>query len=139
MRQATRDDMLELLRMCRAFSEAAKHPIDRERIVTTLEALMDSEFGLVLIADGAMLTGVITDSLFNTSKFAQELFWWVDEDKRGTGVGRELLEAFEAWAGFNGAERVIMVALQELAPRKVGKIYREAGYVPLEHSYTKDL
>jgi GNAT superfamily N-acetyltransferase len=139
MRQATRDDLLELLRMCRSFSEAAKHPIDRERIVSTHEALMDSEHGLVLIADGGMLTGIIADSLFNTGKFAQELFWWVDEDKRGSGVGKELLEAFEAWAGFNGADRVIMVALQELTPRKVGKLYRAAGYVPLEHSYTKEL
>ena len=139
MRQATREDLLELLRMAREFAKAAGEDMERERVVSTMENLMDSEDGIVLYDEGAMLAAMIFESPFSGKRVCQELFWWVDEDRRQSGVGAELLEGLESWAGFNGAERLIMVALQQLTPRKLGKIYRARGFKPLEHSYVKDL
>jgi GNAT superfamily N-acetyltransferase len=140
MRNAKHSDLLELVQMGREFAEAAKVPFDRDKFAETVEGLIDSDEGVILISPAGMIAGVVYDSFFHPDfRVAQELFWWVRPEHRGNRLGIALLGGFEEWAVQKDAKRVIMVALQELTPRKVGKLYIGRGYTPLEHSYSKEL
>ena len=137
MREATREDLLELLRMSREFAKAIDRPLDREILVASLESMIDSEDALVLVDEGAMAAALLYPSYMDGHLTCQELWFWVDEDKRGQGVGSRLLDSIEGWAEMKGATEVLLTATQKLTPRKLGKLYRERGYAPQEHVYFK--
>jgi GNAT superfamily N-acetyltransferase len=140
MRHATHDDLLEIVQMGREFAEAAGEPFDRDKFADTVDSLIDADEGVILISPAGMVAGVVYDSYFHPDlKIAQELFWWVKPEHRGNKQGVALLDGFEAWAAAQGASRVIMLALQALTPRKIGKLYIGRGYKPLEHSYSREL
>lgn len=137
MRTATKDDVLEMLRMGRAFCAALGEPCDRESIVSTLEFLIDSDQGTVLVDDGAMVGALLVPHFFDNSRvMATELFWWVDEDKRGNGAGAKLLNEVELWAKAHGAERLSMMSMAGLGD-EVGKIYERHGFKHFESHYVK--
>ena len=140
MREATCDDLLEMLRMSKLFVEALGETPNRESIVSTLENLIESDDGVVLITEGGMVGALCYPKFFNTdSVLAQEMFWWVDEKHRGNGIAGGLLTGLEEWARGKSADELIMIAVDRLEGGKVGKIYRKRGYKPFERSYSKEL
>lgn len=70
---------------------------------------------------------------------AQELWWWVDPMARGSAAGRMLRERIEQWGAENGAKAVIMLALENEQTSTLGRLYRRAGFRPLERSFIKEL
>ena len=70
---------------------------------------------------------------------AQELFWWVTEDHRGTSAGIRLLFALEKQAKQMGAKKLIMACLDGLDGKRVAKMYGKLGYVPQDQNFVKDL
>jgi GNAT superfamily N-acetyltransferase len=137
MRPATRDDLPELLRMGRAFCAAISEGCERESIVETLEMLIDEDFGVLLYDEGAMVGGLLVPHFFDKSRLmATELFWWVDEEVRGNGVGVKLLNGLESWARAHGAERLSMMSMTAL-DKGVGKIYERHGFKHFESHYVK--
>jgi GNAT superfamily N-acetyltransferase len=140
-RHATENDLLECLRMGRAFAKAAGLDADDVSMAETLTQLM--------AADGLFVTGypahgmagvLVYRNYFRRSQtVAQEMFWWVDPEARGTGAGRKLLETIEAWAKEQGAHSLTMVALDDVDGEKVAGMYKAAGYRPLERNFVKAL
>lgn len=124
--------------MGREFAEAIGKELDRDHYVQSLEGLMDSDDGFLLITDGGMAAGLLFPSFVDGAKTAQELWWWVDPQARANGIGGNLLSAFEAWALENKAEQVLLTASHALTPRIIGKLYKARGYVPQEHVYVKE-
>ena len=139
VREATRDDLLELLRMGREFADAIGMELDRERFVSSLESMMDSDDAWLVVTDGGMAAGLMYPSYFTDGLIAQELWWWVDPKARRNGIGSTLLEAFESWAIGKGARRILLTSTHKLKPNIIGKIYKEKGYSPQEHVYVKDI
>ena len=84
----------------------------------------------LLIADGGMIGFVLFPIYVTGTPAAQELFWWVDHDKRGTRLGLDLLRTAEAQAKKLGAEVMIMLCLDRLSGGRVGKLYERLGYEP---------
>mgnify|MGYP000894854066 CR=1 len=140
LREATLADMPELVRMGRAFHAAAKLDIefDDSTFRDLCAQLIEADGALLLIDDGAMLAALCFPIYFNASALvAQELFWWVDPDKRGAGI--RLLQRAEQWAKEKGAVTLQMIALDELSGESVGRLYERRGYRPLERSYVRNL
>ena len=138
MRHATRDDIPKLLEMGKEFVSVIGEISDDESIENTLIMLMDSPDGILLIDKGAMAGAFIYPHFFNVqTMIAQELFWWVNELQRGTGVAMKLMHGLEDWARDKGAKTLIMTAMSGLGD--VGKIYESKGYTPRENTYFKDL
>jgi hypothetical protein len=82
-----------------------------------------------------MVGGVLSPLYFNPAKVvAAELFWWAPD-----GGGRELREAFEAWARQAGAFAVQFSGLADAQAERVAALYRRAGYRPVETGYLKEL
>ena len=70
---------------------------------------------------------------------AQELFWWVSPEHRGTGVAIELLEAMENAAKQLGARAMLMLCIDRLDGNKVAGIYKRRGYRAAERLFMRKL
>jgi len=68
---------------------------------------------------------------------AQELWWWLTPDARGSGAGQAMYKTLEAWAKENGAAAIFMIALDDDRVKKTSKFYERAGYMPLERTFAK--
>jgi GNAT superfamily N-acetyltransferase len=140
-RHATEYDLLECLRMGRAFAKAAGLDADDISMIDTLRQLMEAD-GLFVVGHPAHgMAGVLVYQNYfrRNTKTAQEMFWWVDVEARGTGAGRKLLEAIEVWAKEKGAQTLTMIALDDVDGERVAGMYKAAGYRPLERNFVKVL
>ena len=138
IREAKSSDFPELLRMGRGFSESIGIPMDDESALDMAERLIDSDDSVLLIGDGVMAGALAYPLYFNKNiVVAQELFWWVDKDKRGNGIGRDILEALEQWALGVGAHQLMMLAVHDTSPDFVEQVYLHNGYKPFENTFVK--
>lgn len=149
IRRAKPDDMPELQRMAQSFHSAWRYadraPLDLDAFASTVANLATNPAGVVLVADtGSGLHGMAaataTRHWFNAKHITgQELFWWADEQARGTGAGFALLGALEDWARSVGCQTFMMVSTVNLAPEKLARVYKRRGYVPCDIQYLRSL
>lgn len=107
----------------------------------TIEALIidilsgDQTKGIIIInPEGAMLVGVAHKFPFGKGFLSTEIAWWVNPELRKTGVGQELMGAFEYWAKEKAnCIGVVMGALDD----SLGKFYEKNGYKLYERAYLK--
>lgn len=139
IRDATPHDIPALLEIGRKFADAASIRqsvgFDEESLAATLQMLMDSPQGILLITDDGTgaAGGMVHPSIFNHGHLTgQELFWWAD------GQGMALLDALENRAKALGAQTWSMITLEAIRPEATGRLYRRRGYRPLEHSYIRE-
>ncbi|MGH8654949.1 MAG: GNAT family N-acetyltransferase [Gammaproteobacteria bacterium] len=92
--------------------------------------------------DGAVtgaIGGFLAKACFNENEaVAQETFWYVTPKARGSGAGRDLLEAFMQWSKAVGATSTVMATVG--APEgptnlKLDGMYKALGFGPLETHY----
>jgi hypothetical protein len=69
----------------------------------------------------------------NTQHLLQEMFWWVNEDQRGSSVGLRLLRAFEEEA----TSTVVLSILPQTPVKK--EMLSKLGYNLKELSYFKEI
>lgn len=122
-----------------AYAPIGFNPQDFE---TVLRNVIDSPDGILLIADEGgpigMLGAIKYPFYMNRSHITvQELFWWVDENQRGTNAGTALISALESWAAEHGAKSVQMACLEAIEPQRIGALYRRRGYAASDHSFLK--
>ena len=103
---------------------------EREAHERALREALSDERSLVLVAEdggrlvGSLVAGLLPMPLYGARlAFLQELF--VDEAVRGGGVGRALMEAFDAWAREHGA---VVEALGTSRPH-AKRFYERLGFV----------
>ena len=148
IRDATKEDVGALVTMMTPFGlelEQLAHSVfDADSLADSLLGWIENANIALIVADGedaqitGAIAGIITAAYFNANHIiAQELGWWVDDAFRGSGVGGELLSAFELWAKSNGASTVIMTAIVSPMVDVVGKMYEKRGYSRLEVNYSK--
>jgi N-acetylglutamate synthase-like GNAT family acetyltransferase len=142
IRDATSEDFPDLDRIGRAFAEAAGLPeVDKESLECTLQNLIDN--GILKVAEQDMRVvgciGVLVFPLYSNLSYilAQELFWWIDREYRGTSGGIRLLNVAEAEAKKLGAKRMMMLCLDRVEGDKVASLYQKLGYESQERTFTK--
>lgn len=143
IRLAALSDMHELLRMGELFFNASGYSdITTFDIETTKVILNELIKGGTLLTDGkySMLGFVVFPVFMNANtQISQELFWWVDESERGSGVGVEILKEAERISKEQGASVMAMLSLEDLNGEKVGKLYESLGYTRKEQTYMRSL
>lgn len=140
IRQAEISDLPEIVRMGVLFAASVGIPFDIETTLETAEKVMSSPDSVLLVDDGAMAAAVTYPLFLNKNiKIAQELLWWVDKDKRGTGVGHDILNALEEWAQSVGADKLTMMAMHDTSPDFIDQVYLRNGYQPFEKTFVKVL
>lgn len=136
--QATKADIPHILDMGERFHKLSPwrdRPYVREAVEQTLSNLIESPVGVLLYNGTGILGGVISPIYFGGGWVAQELFWFADRN------GKELLDAFEEWAGEQGADCVVMahLTLGEEADERMRRIYEKRGYSLRETHFYKGL
>lgn len=138
VREAVPGDFPAILEMGRRFHEFSPwrdRPFSDEATLAMLQRITDSEDAVLFTNGTGILGGVVAPIYFGGGKVAQELFWFADKG------GRELLDAFEAWAKERGADGILMIslALDERTDQRMGKIYERRGYRLRERNFYKEV
>lgn len=126
LRPADTTDADDLFRMARLLATTAvpeREPFDRSLLVI----IGDHRQHLVVADTGTGLVGYLY-GLVHPAFHANGNIGWVEElfvdpDTRGSGLGRRLMAAFEAWA-----QQSAQVQYIGLATRRAGDFYRAIGY-----------
>jgi len=145
IRDARKTDLPILLHMGEQFFNASDFgeltTYDRASVKITMLQLIDSGVLLVGEVEGCisgMAGALLYPFYFNSSHLTgQELFWWVNEDQRKSGIGRKLLLKLEERAREMGASSFSMFSLEKMNPKLMDRVYKMNGYFPAEHSYYK--
>lgn len=142
IREATAEDMPELLRMGKTFYEStpwsSHYPFNEARLEETMGKLLSDDRGSLFVSERGLgeLDGMIGSLVYDLwpadGMTGQELFWWSE-----SAVGRQLRERAEVWAKELGAGTFLVVAVKELRHESLEQIYRRAGYAPIEQVYLK--
>ena len=143
IRLAKKSDIPNLLRMSELFFNASGYgemttfnKADSEQLLNNL-----IDLGTLLTDGKSAMIGFVMFPMFmnNSTIMSQELFWWVDEDKRGAKIGIELLKGAEKISKESGATVINMLSLEDLNGKKVNKLYQRLGYKRKEQSYMRVL
>ena len=143
IRLATLSDMEQLLRMGKSFFDVSGYGQltdfnykDTEIILISLieqdSLLTDGKNGMI----GFLVFPMFMNSAYTLS---QELFWWVDEDVRNTGVGIKILRDAERLAKEKGATTMMMLSIDDLNGDSINKLYKKLGYRERERTYMRSL
>lgn len=143
IRDATPADLSACLEMGRRFHGVSGldkfAAFDELSFMASLSRLLDRRGLLVMGNPPFAMAGVFAaPSFFNARVImAGEVFWWCEPEHRGHALS--MLEAIERRAKSLGAEVLHMSCLEALRPDAMGRLYRGAGYVPVDHLYYKGL
>jgi len=141
VRPAVVDDLPELMRMGKEFYKKSGYDdlgaFDPESLEKTYRHLISSSS--LLITQGGMIGWVVFPVFVTGNMVAQELFWWVDPERRSNGTGKALLEAAEEQARSQGATAMMMLALDDLDGDAIAAVYGKMGYRPRERTYMRAL
>lgn len=96
-----------------------------------LVALAEDDAGPI-----GMLAVLEVPNAFTQVAAADELCWFVHQDRRGLRAGPRLMDYAETWARARGLTSIRMAAPFGAS---VGRYYERRGYVPAETAYIKDL
>lgn len=116
------------------FSKYTDETVVRSVISSILQG--PKETGIVLLyEDKGMLVATIKPFAYGTTPMAYELGWWIEPEHRGSGIGKELMSAYEFWASKVGAKIIMMTSLDE----SINKLYTKLGYKPMEYTFYKEI
>lgn len=141
IRNATHDDLFDLLVLARGFSKEAPamHKWDKDKTEAMLKTCLDNDATTILVMDqeGEVvggLVGVVQPLFMSQTVVASELAWFVDPAHRGKGAIK-LVKAFEVWAKQMGADYTTMADIRGIAD--LSKLYERMGYELTEAAYSK--
>jgi GNAT superfamily N-acetyltransferase len=137
VRPADRRDADALARLCTQLG----YPTQASDMPSRLEHLNGDPSVQALVAeDEGDVIGLITTHIRHTvnhaAPLAQITLLVVDEARRGTGVGRELVTAAEAWARGCGCKRIVVTTA--LHRGEAHAFYERLDYAHTGRRYGKD-
>ena len=117
--------------------------IDIETHLADLRRLVSQDNSDLLVCrDGDAVIGymglIVIDSPVGPQKMANEHYWYVVPERRGT-LGLRFLKAAELWAQINQCSHLLMNAshLASNLHDRVCKLYEQFGMEPFETTYIK--
>lgn len=134
--------------MAKAFCEMLNLPFKSKDMIRTMEQLITGWEFIALVSSDAHengnLNGMLCASLMpwlgdSSVRFATEICWWIDEDARKKGIGKELVKAYIELAQSAGASKVTMMAFEEFGAEELGKFYESLGFRLNERQYIMEL
>jgi len=138
---ATMDDLEDIKRMGLNFLAASPYKDfgNKEAVAQFIEDVINgdaSEKIIITKPTEGFVIGLVTPFLFGSERIVTEIAWWVEPDKRGSGIGAELHEALEYWA-----KNVVKCKYMTMASldKTVEKYYKKNGYKLYERAYMKVL
>lgn len=114
--------------------------VDRESFKGLYQSMVDNQSVWVLDLNNEIvgICGAISFPLYFNPAYtiAQELFWYVHPEHRGSG--KLLLNHLEDWSKEEGVNALHMIALEDKNAGIMEKVYKKAGYEPVERTFRKE-
>lgn len=142
VRCANEEDIDALLIMAESFfNESGYSEFGEFDFESTKETMLNLIGNKTLLCCEVGMIGFVVFPLYMSRNtiMAQEVFWWVNDDFRGSRIGLDLLRSAEIRASEMGASIMNMICLEKLNGDKVGLIYNRLGYEKRENSYMRIL
>jgi len=140
IRTATIDDLDTLVEMSGKFyaetDYAKQYEYHPESMAATLLPLIEAGTVFTDGIDCAIVMILIPSFFNNEIMVAQELGWYVSEEKRMTGLGIKLLKHAEEEMKNRGAKVMIMLTLTS---NDISKLYEKLGYTEQEKIFMRYL
>jgi GNAT superfamily N-acetyltransferase len=147
LKLGTLADFDDIKRLCIDFYKASiysEYGHDEDKINSIIsEFIYDPSnriiiLGLLESKPIAILAASVQPIIFSKARVATEVLWWVDEEHRQSGVGIQLIQAFEYWSKeVAKADYFQLCSLNGEYADKVGKYYERLGYKLSEKAYLK--
>lgn len=105
---------------------------------------LNLKIGIILLLErdskivGA-IAGLVHPDPYDGKVVAQEMFWFINSEKRGSIDAVRLYSAFEKWAIEKKAERLAMACVCNDKMGKLRRFYEKKGFKPKDVTYFKDL
>jgi len=84
-----------------------------------------------------MFVGVIIEYYFSKDRFASDLLFYVDKNKRGALASLRMLKEFELWAKRKNAKEVRPGTSTGIEIERTRKLYRHLGYEVTGNTFRK--
>jgi GNAT superfamily N-acetyltransferase len=149
VRDATANDLARYVDLAQEFHDASPMhgvaPFEPEGYsVFFLNAIDNPDIGIWLAELNGAVIGIAGALIYPlyfspTKKVAQELWWWLTPQARGTGAGGAMFKKIKEWSAQNNATAIFMIALEDERAGKMEKLYRRAGFRPLERTFIKEV
>ena len=139
IRIATKEDLDQVLDLAMKFvnNTPYKDLADKGTIEIVIYKLLSApnEESIILLDEGkGFLAASITPFPFGWNTLvATEIAWYVEPEHRKSGVGDQLVEAFEYWADKLG----VKVKTLAFMDKDLSKYMKKKGYVPYETAHYK--
>lgn len=134
IRRAAVEDLetvVERVAAFHAYSTWADIPLDRPAVEALADKLLAG--GVVFLSETGLIGGLMAPLwLAPTLQVGLELFWYAPD-----GHGQALRMAFEDWAREQGAFGLQFSAMADGHLPALSRIYRRAGYAPVETAFMK--
>lgn len=145
VREARNEDLAECVSFGRKFWEMTEYSqwfdYDEDSIETICSIMLENNTMVVVEDNGEIVGaagGYVSPWPFNLNVNAgSELFWYVDDGYRNSGIGKEMMALLEQLAKKAGATVWSMMCLDAVEPEKATAMYKKAGYTPTERTFTK--
>ena len=144
IRQATEEDVFDILVLAREFSREAPvtHKWDREKTQNFIESSITSPFCCLFVLEDrgeivGAIVGLVNEMYMSQTTVATELAWFVSKNYRGHKGSILLMKTFERWAKEKGADYTVMGDISNI--NVLEKLYTKFGYSKSETVYMKEL
>lgn len=148
LRFAEERDVPTILEVLESFHNETPYgdiPLNVDSLRNLVSGLIKSDRNqsIILVDEEQDFRGFIaatkTPFLVTGAMVANEMFWYVKPEYRGTRVGLTLMDAFEFWAKRVGCTHCQLTTSQTEYADKLNKLYQRRGYHIAEHVYLKEI
>jgi len=150
VRFAEYDDIEAILALGEKFFDLANWPRyaewDKNSVASTLTSLIDGKLnGILLVGEAdskvvGMSAALIFPFYFNFNILVgQEIFWYVEDEFRNSGIGAGMMQKLEQESKLRGATVFIMSSVSGLRDKALARLYSNLGYSQGENTFIKRL
>lgn len=114
----------------------------REKCYRLAQFCIDHGVSIVQYEEGELIGALImsiTENPFSADLMACDIYFFVRQDKRKTGLGRKLLQKGMDIAESKGVVIFNMMNLESVAPEASASLYESLGLRKVESTFTKAL
>ena len=148
VRRANHEDKKALVKQAEAFFAASpmseRAAFDETGFAKFYDQALESDtFAFWVVDRGGEIVGIsgamTFPFYFAQTHAAQELFWWIEPEARGTSAGKQMMFEIESWAEQVGASHLFMIALENDRSKTMERVYGRNGFAPIERIFIKEI
>lgn len=101
------DEAVDLLEKMHSETRYSRFDFNRESTREFIESVVDKG-QFITVKNGGIMLGSLSTMFFSDCKIANDILLFVEEDKRRSGLAKQMLSEFIDWAKSHGASSIVV-------------------------------